>query len=113
MSGFFVWMNPTRLQLIGAPTWMRCCTYCLPAALVVSVWACSIARAEEVRRDTDGDGTVDRIPFVGCDRKVRRMKIDGDGRPDRRAFWKGGRLVRMEEDRSCNRKCIRHNRHDP
>lgn len=74
MSGFFVWMNSMRYQPIGAPTWMRCCTCSLLAVFVVSVWACGIARAEEVRRDTDGDGTVDR---------------------------------------SCNRKCIRHNRHDP
>gem|GEM_PF-6365598 len=74
MSGFFVWMNSMRYHPIGAWTWLRCCACAFLAVFVVSVWACSIARAEEVRRDTDGDGTVDR---------------------------------------SCNRKCIRHNRHDP
>lgn len=74
MSGFLAWMNPAHHQRMGALTWMRCSAYSLPAVFVVSGWACSIARAEEVRRETDGHGTVDR---------------------------------------SCNPKCIRHNRHDP
>ncbi len=106
LSGFFVWVNPARVQRIGAPTWRRRRACSLLAVFVVSVWACGIARADEVRRDTDGDGTVDCVLFLGHDRKVRRMKVDadGDGRFETSQFYDDGELSRLETDQNADGK---------
>lgn len=50
------------------------------------------------RRDTDGDGVLDRFDRLDADGRVdvREEDIDGDGEIDVRSLYRGGKLVRRE-----------------